>query len=165
MKIDDNHMCHGTALLQVAEHDTFTAINALKLGSTAHRNAFQINNEIALYFKHGSDKSGKFDEYNFTFSQENICDLKKIRRSNSKTFIALICVEDREICCLSCEEVMEIISDRKAAKGEKEKQYTIFVTAEKRCSLRAFATEPGTKNILSSQVFVKRNDFPARIFE
>ncbi len=32
MTIHDDHMYHGAALIQIAEHPQFTAINSLKLG-------------------------------------------------------------------------------------------------------------------------------------
>jgi len=32
LKLDDNHLYHGGALIQIAEHDKFTAINVLKIG-------------------------------------------------------------------------------------------------------------------------------------
>jgi len=37
MNIDDNHMYHGAALIQIAEHPQFTAINSLKVTLVQNR--------------------------------------------------------------------------------------------------------------------------------
>ena len=58
MRIHDDHMYHGAALIQVAEHKSFTAINALKTSSGLHRNAYKINDEIGLYLKSLLSKNG-----------------------------------------------------------------------------------------------------------
>jgi hypothetical protein len=51
MKIHDDHLYHGAALTQIAEHHLFTAINALKIGDNTIRVAYRINDLIAVYFK------------------------------------------------------------------------------------------------------------------
>jgi hypothetical protein len=49
MKIDDDHMYHGAALIQIAEHPQFTAINSFE-GKLAHyENTYRINGDVAVY--------------------------------------------------------------------------------------------------------------------
>ena len=40
MKINDDHMFHGAALTQIAEHHQFTAINGIRIGKKLSRCAF-----------------------------------------------------------------------------------------------------------------------------
>jgi len=146
LKIHDDHMYHGSALIQVAEHKRFTAINSLKVGSNIHRNAYKINAETALYLKYASKKTNAHDEYAFTFSKQHLSDLKKIHKANPKTFISMVCVGDREICCLSYEKLDSLIMARKAKKGAAERQYTVLVTVPTGKSMRVYVNAPGVKN-------------------
>lgn len=54
MKITDEHLYHGAALTQIAEHPSFTAINGIRIGGKLHRSAFRINDSIGVYFKYAS---------------------------------------------------------------------------------------------------------------
>ncbi len=165
MKIHDDHMFHGAALIQVAEHKRFTAINSLKIGAKLHRNAYKINDEIGLYLKYASKKTKAHDEYMFTFTREHLKDLEKIHKANSSTFVAMVCVGEREICCLSYDELAKLINSRKVEKGSKEDQYTILVTVPSGKSMRAYVNSPGVKNtMLGKPMIVKRNEFPRKIF-
>jgi hypothetical protein len=165
MKIHDDHMYHGAALIQVAEHKRFTAINSLRTGTRLHRNAYKINDEIGLFLKYASKKTKAHNEYIFTFTTEHLKDLERIHKANPDTFISMVCVGEREICCLSYDELSELIGRRKAKKGHKEDQYTILVTVPKGKSMRACINAPGVKNtILGKPMIIKRNYFPGKIF-
>lgn len=165
MKIHDDHMFHGSALIQVAEHKRFTAINTLKTGSKLHRNAYKINDEIGLYLKYGRKKTKAHKEYLFNFARQHLNDLGKIHKANPNTYIAMICVGDREICCLSYNELVNLIDARKTKKGSKEDQYTILVTVPNGKSMRVYINAPGVKNtMLGKPMIVKRNEYPDKIF-
>ena len=58
MKINDDHMYHGAALTQIAEHPQFTAINAFKHANRPSRSAFRINDDIGVYLKYASKPKG-----------------------------------------------------------------------------------------------------------
>lgn len=165
MKIQDKHKYHGSALIQVAEHKRFTAINALKTGAKLHRNAYKINDQIGLFLKYASTKTSAHNEYSFVFTNQHLNDLKKIHEENTNTFIAMVCVGDRQICCLSYDELTKLIASRKAKKGCKEDQYAILVTVPHGKSMRVYVNAPGVKNTwLGKQMIVKRNEFPDKIF-
>ncbi len=165
MKIHDDHMYHGAALIQVAEHKNFTAINALKVGKITHRNSYKINDKIALHIKYATNKIKPSEEYVFTFSKQHLNDLKSIHKVHPKTFVALVCVKDREICCLSYSELRGLVKARKLEKGSKEDQYTVLVTTPPRKQMRVYVNSPGKKGrTLGSPMLVKRSDFPSKIF-
>ena len=58
MRIHDDHMYHGAALTQIAEHPAFTAINAFEDKGTKSRCAFRINTAIGAYIKYSSAPKG-----------------------------------------------------------------------------------------------------------
>ena len=43
MEIREEHLYHGAALNQIAEHEQFTAINTLKITANESRSAFRVN--------------------------------------------------------------------------------------------------------------------------
>ena len=52
MKINDDHMYHGAALTQIAEHPTFKAVNAFWLNGKKSNAAFRINDTTGIYVKY-----------------------------------------------------------------------------------------------------------------
>lgn len=165
MKIHDDHMYHGAALIQVAENKQFTAINSLKIGRTLHTNAYKINDKIGLFLKYASKKTKPHDEYKFTFTKQHLDDLEQIHKVNPEIFIAMVCVADREICCLSYGKLSKLVKSRKDKKGKNEEQYTILVTLPPKKSMRVNINTPGKKNkMLGKPIIVKRNMFPNKIF-
>lgn len=165
MKIHDDHMYHGSALIQVAEHPEFTAINSLKTKRVTYRNAYKINNDAGLYLKYASQPTEPHEEYIFTFNQEHLDELMEINKATPKLFLGLILVDDREVCCLKYKDLMKLVRRRKRAFKGDEAQYTIMVTAPARKNLRVYLNKPGVKStILGEPVLVKRNAFPDIIF-
>ncbi len=164
MKIRDDHKYHGAALIQVAEHELFTAINSLKLGEKVFQNAYKINDEIALFLKYARNENEAFGEFVFTYSTHQLDELLEVRDGNVKTYVAMICVAAREICCISCDELVDMIDKRKKIKGAGEDQYNLLVTAPIGKSLRIYLNEPGKKNAKLEEKIVSRKDFPERLF-
>lgn len=165
MKIDDDHQYLGAALAQIAEDPQFTAINALTVSGETVRGAYKINHEIAAYMKYASKPTKPHGEYQFTFHQRHIDDLRKIAATNEKTYIVLVCVKIREICCLSYDEFSELIARRAAIVGSSEPQYVLLVTAKDHSKMRAYVNAPGKRNtILGTELKISRNAFPSAIF-
>ena len=54
MKINDDHMYHGAALIQIAEDPRFTAINVFQGGEGVSRSAFRINADIGVFLKYAT---------------------------------------------------------------------------------------------------------------
>lgn len=166
MRIDDDHMYHGAALIQIAEHPRFTAINLLKVGGAAVRTAYKINDQIAVYLKYGREPaSTRHEEYAFRFAQTQLDELSKIAEVNAKIFLAFVCVKERAICCISYEQLQHLIGRRRTVKGGSEDQYTILVTAPKGKSLRVYINAPNVRNkMLGNEIVISRSAFPGIIF-
>ncbi len=62
MEIREEHLYHGAALNQIAQHKQFTAINALKLKTRTSRSSFRVNDDIAVYLKYCNKPKGRFRE-------------------------------------------------------------------------------------------------------
>lgn len=165
MKIDDDHFYHGAALIQVAEHTKFTAINSLKIGEETYTNVYRVNDDVAVYIKYATNPNKSHSEYAFTFQRDHLESLKEIAGHCKSTFLALVCVKDRIICCLSYKELCDLIAMRKKIKGEEENQYAILVTAPTRKNLRVYINAPGVKGqMIGEPLLVPRNRYPDVIF-
>ena len=112
MHIDDDHMYHGAALIQIAEHEQFTAINALTLGKKPVSNWFKINDHIAVYFKYAAEEKKPYGEYVFTFKSEHLRTIRAIAGVHDRVVIALVCVEAREICAITADDLAAMIAER-----------------------------------------------------
>jgi hypothetical protein len=165
MKIHDDHMYHGSALIQIAEHPEFTAINSLMVKGHVLHNSYRINDVIGVHFKYASTPTKAWQEYPFTFPEDELDELSQIRNVVEKLFLGLVCVKDREICCLSYEQLKGLIDARKAEKGAPENQYVVLVTAPKNQRLRAYVNVPEVKRLmLGDALIVSRNSFPDLLF-
>lgn len=164
MKIRTEHKYIGAALMQIAEHDQFTAINAMKIKGELVNNAFKINNNIGLLCKYASEPNAS-GEYLFTFPTDHIEAVSKIAKHNDHAFIALVCIEDAEICCLSVGNFNALIENRKKSAGHDEDLYQILVTAEPNKGLRAYVNAAGKKGkVAGKEIVVARKAFPNDIF-
>lgn len=168
MHINDDHLYHGAALAQIAEHPRFTAINSLVVGGKTSRSAYKINSDIAVYLKYATKTTARFKEYVFTFSRDHLAELSKIALQNNQAFVALICVKDREVCCLTLGELNALLAARTKALvklGKTEDTLTVLVTVPKGKSLRVYVNEPGVKKtVLGKEKIVSRSNFPDAIF-
>lgn len=165
MTIDDDHMYHGAALIQIAEDPQFTAINAFVLGSTPSRSAYRINDNIGVFLKYASKPTSPHREYAFTFRKEHLAELAEMADVAPRVFAALVCVKVRQICCLPYSSLIALIEARKRAKGKAENQYLILVTALPGKSFRVYVNKPGVRNtMLGKAIIIPRNNFPSNIF-
>lgn len=165
MKIRDDHMYQGAALIQIAEDQNFTAINSLRVKNKIVRSAYKVNDHIAVYFKHAVSTTPRFKEFVFTFTIENIKTIHALAATHEKTFIAMVCVKAREICVISVAQLDALFAARKKAKGVTEDQYTVLVTAPTGKSLRLYMNQPGVrKTVLGDPIIVSRNAFPDSLF-
>ena len=169
MIIRNRHLNHGAALTQIAEHELFTAINKLDRpdGGTLPRGTFRINDDIAIYVKHASEPISH-DDYVFTFTQSQKEGLQYLNNTyTGKVFIVLVCVEDREICCISYNELNAWFEKRRAALSEgDEADSTVLVQLPSGQGFRVNMNMPDTRGqYLDEPQIVPRNRFPAVIFE
>jgi hypothetical protein len=164
MKIHDDHLYHGAALIQIAEHPTFKAINSLKIGNTESRVAYAINGDIAVYLKYASRPVGGYKEYVFSFSEDQLTELDSIADVKPKTHVVLVCVKDREVCLLSYAELKVLRELREKDRGRAEESLQVMVTAPANKSLRVYVNAAGTKGKNLGERVVSRRNFPEKIF-
>ena len=165
MAIHDDHMYHGAALIQIAEHPSFTAINSLRTAAGVFHNSYRINQDIAVYLKYATKPMRAFDEYQFTFTKTHLEELEAITNVSLKLFIVLVCVEDRQIACLTYAQFSQLIDYRRASKGADEDQYVILATLPKNKAFRLYVNQAGHKKTFAEkQLIVARNAFPNLIF-
>ena len=107
MKINNDHMYHGDALTQIAEHLRFTSINAVRVKGNLSRSAFRINETIGVYLKYATEPKPPIDDYIFTSTNPNKDELRSLNRLCNNVYIAMVCVKDRHICCVSYAESTE----------------------------------------------------------
>lgn len=165
MIIRDEHLYHGAALNQIAEDERFTAINTLKVSGKASRSAFRVNDDIAVYLKYCKSPRGGYDEYKFTFNQTHLDELSEINLANNKLFIALVCVDAREICCLPYHDLVELIQERRKESQQDEKQYQVLITIKDNRSFRVYINYPGAQGTTLGKSIIPRNNFPKKLFE
>ncbi|MBL9183962.1 MAG: hypothetical protein JNN17_17605 [Verrucomicrobiaceae bacterium] len=164
MKIRLDHKYHGAAIIQIAEDDRFTAINSIKSNGSNHRSAFRVNDDIGVYLKYAEKPSETFEEFQFTFNQQHLDDLAKLKKVTPKLFICLVCVKAEEICCIKYDLLLQMIVERRSAKGEGEDTYAVLVNAPKGKGMRTYMNKPGRKGVTLTKHIVSRSAFPSDLF-
>ena len=165
MKIAEDHKFHGAALLQIAEDPRFTAINSIEIEGQRSRSAYRINDTTGIFMKYASSPSRNLGEYAFTFTDDHLEELEAIDSQMANTFIALVCVKDREIACLPLPQLQKLVARRLKEKGEPEDQYVVLVTAPERKKLRVYVNALGRRGtMLGKELLINRQLFPAALF-
>ena len=165
MHINDEHLYHGAALTQIAEHHNFTAINAsINAAGVKSNSVFQVNHNIGIMLKYASKPNKSWSEYIFTFTGAHLREMEELAQRLPRVFAVLVCVKDRLVCALSFDELKTHIRRRENANGGPEPQYTLLVTAPANQQLRVYMNRPGRKKVALSHQLVPRNAFPDLIF-
>jgi hypothetical protein len=121
---------------------------------------------MAVYLKYASKPTKSHQEYVFAFNQANLAELAAIAKVIGKTFLALICVDAREVCCLPHDKLLSLIERRQKATGHVENQYVILVTALKNQELHVYVKAPHKKSTkLGKDIIVSRSAFPRSLFQ
>ncbi len=167
MLIDDDNKYYGAGVLQVAEDPNYTTINQFRRNGKGSRCAYLVNDNIGLYMKHAGKPRGKaVKEYVFNFSEDNIKELAELKQRRERVFLGLVCVHDRQICCVPYSDFLAMVASRKAAKGASEETYTILASLTAGGRFRVYVNAPGRKGrLLGKPRIIPRNAFPAAIFK
>jgi hypothetical protein len=165
MHIDDDHRHYGSALIQIAEDPHFTAINAFRCNGRNSRCGFRVNKDIGVYIRYRSGPKGRVPIYSFVFSHENLAGLRRMSRRLDRVFLALVCVKDREICCLRYPHFNKLVDERKAERGWQENEYVIDVLLAPRKQFRVGISSPGRKGTWLTHFVISRGDFPQLLFQ
>jgi hypothetical protein len=165
MKIDDNHMYHGAALIQIAEDQRFTSINAFSIKGETINNVFRINEDIAVFLKYATKTIGTHEEFVFTFTAEVLEQLDRVSDVASTLVLGMVCIAGRHICAVPYETLMELIRRRKRSKKADENQYTLLITLPERKEFRVYVSPAGKKGqTLGSPILIPRKAFPSAVF-
>ena len=165
MKIRLEHQNIGAAVMQIAEHPQFTAINAFEIGGNAINNAFLVNSDIVVFCKYSSE-TNSVGEYVFTFNNEHMGNIAVAKKNYQNVFLGLVCVKDGEICCLSGSQFDTLINNRKKSAKIGEDQYQILVTAKQGASFRAYINAASKKGKTAGKMLtIARKAFPDTIFD
>ena len=155
---------HGAAMLQIAEHPEFTAINAFRLEGSRCANAYTVNDNVGVYLKYATKPHGRYHEYIFNFGSDHLAEVNALKTRQERTFITLVCWKDREICCLNYEQFDELISQRRDHRGHVGDSYTVYVRISPRSKFRTYIAVPGKKRLIFEETLVARNAFPDCLF-
>jgi hypothetical protein len=165
MKINDEHLYHGAALTQIAEHPTFKAINAFWQQGKKSSCAFRINDTTGIYIKYAAEPHGTAREYVFVFKKPHLDELTILREQCVKVFVILVCIKAKEICVISYGQFQQMIKTRQKKQGKDEDQYQILVTALHNKQFRVYVNYPARKGIiLGKPLIVQRKAFPELLF-
>lgn len=166
MKIADDHMYYGAAIIQIAEHPHFTSINSFKIKSEVLHNTFEINDRIGIHLKYASKPNGKYNEYVFTFTTDHLDQLARADKITDQLFLGLVCVAGKHICALSYADFAELIERRRKDKKADEDQYTLLLTLPKDSAFRVYVSPADTKGkTLGYPLKIARNRFPNALFD
>ena len=164
MKIRTQHQTLGSALMQIAEHDSFTAINPLKLRGVKITNSFVINNGTCIFLKHGNEPLPT-GEFQFTFTADQLLAIEEAEE-HYNVFICLVCVEEQEICGLEVNELHQMIAARKVTFEGDEDSYKILVLPQAGGRLRAYTNAAGRRLVRALKpLVISRSRFPAFLFD
>lgn len=165
MRIRQGHQEYGAVLFHIACHRRFTAINVFRPGGRKSNCAFVINGETGLYVKYRTKPAGKRRAYAFTFGRGQLASLKLLRVKLRRVFVALVCVEDRAICCLPLADLSRLQESRAQAAGTAENDLAVLVAVSHGRSFKVYVTPPGKKNATLKCLRVPQNAFPEILFE
>ena len=159
-KINDRQKILGAALLQIAKHPNFTSINRANLLNDNQRSGFVVHddddNKIGVYLRFCMQPSPPYTEYKFNFARQAKDDLQKLNDICDKTFLALICEQDKEICCLPYDDFYRMMKV----------QSTVNMILKSKGGFCVYVNARGKKSVKHSGTATKvpRRDFPDRLF-
>lgn len=167
MKITLEHLNHGAALAQIAEYPKFTSINRLNVDGAPSRSAFRINGAIGVYLRYATKPKKAYTarEYVFSFSRENLREIRILRQRRPKFFLGLVCVKHREVCCLPYDDLKDLAARRRKAAGPETHLVVIAGIWGKGTHFRVYVNEPGTKGETLGMRTIPRSAWPSRLFE
>lgn len=105
MKVQQQDLLHGAALMQVVEHPGFKALNKAPDGKYGH---YVLNNDTRLFIKY---TAGNGPDYWFTLSKEDVAAIRKDQTDGHRVFAVLVC-GDETICAIPADDLWTV-ADKK----------------------------------------------------
>ena len=145
MKIQEKDWFHGSALAQISEHESFTALNK----ASEKYGHYQVNHNKRVLLKYSSAENGPWQ---FTFQQDDVEIIADDINADIESFICLVCGYDT-ICILDEDEI-EVVLDL-----ESDDVQWIRIEYPPGGSMRARGSEGELDHT------VPHNAFPSKLFE
>lgn len=145
MKIQEQDIYHGPALMQIVEHQSFKALNRASL----HYGHYLVNTDRQVFVKY---RKTRRSPWQFVFQPDELSAISTAMSSNGRVFVCLVCGHTT-ICALNEDEVVQIID----------------LAATTQQSIRVEVPQGGSCRVSGSKGKLKRvvphNSFPTKIFE
>lgn len=123
MKIQQQDMYHGAALMQVIEDPRFKALNKAVDGKYGH---YVLNNDTRLFVKYST---GSGPEYRFSLSPDDIDAMKKDGASGHRVFGVFVC-GDATICAVESDDMWNVVEENPTTNQQ------VWIAAEPGKSMR-----------------------------
>lgn len=104
MKIQEQDVYHGPALMQIVEHSSFKALNR---ASQAYGH-YLVNTDRQVFAKYRTAKKGPWQ---FVFSTDDLSAISKASSGSDKVFVCLVCGHFT-ICVLDFAEFKQLVDLR-----------------------------------------------------
>lgn len=105
MKIQQQDLFHGAALMQAVEHPSFKALNKAPDGKYGH---YVLNNDTRLFVKY---TTGDGPDYWFTLSKQDVAAIRKDQADGYRAFAVLVCGGET-ICAVRAEDLWNVADAR-----------------------------------------------------
>ena len=120
--IDKQEFYHGAALIRLLADNRCIRVCGRDFG-------YEVNDKVFIHFKYSTKVRSP---WGFTFNDDEISKLDKMKETHERIMVALICDGDG-ICALDWYTIFELLgakSGRLAIKRDFNKQYTIWGAAD-----------------------------------
>jgi hypothetical protein len=144
MKIQEQDIYHGTALMQIVEHRSFKALNR----ASKEYGHYLINTDRQVFAKYTTKKGSPWQ---FTFQAKDVTTISHAVASGDKVFVCLVCGHVT-ICALNQAEIEQVIDLNSHT------QQSVRVEVPKSGSCRVH----GSNGALARTV--PHNSFPDKVF-
>lgn len=145
-------------------HPQFTSISAVRAAGDQSQSAFRINETIGVYLKYATDPKPLNADYVFRFTNPNKDELRSLDGLCEDVYIAMVCVQDRHICCISYGELAAWFKKHEEALGHDEDTSTLLVHLPPGQNFQCNMNMPSRRTYLDQPQLVPRNRFPNVLF-
>jgi len=144
MKIQEQDIYHGPALMQIVEHPSFKALNR----ASKRYGHYLVNTDRQVFTKY---RKTKRSPWQFVFATDELSALSKALSGADSVFVCLVCGH-ATICALNADELQQLVD----------------VAAASQQSIRVEVPSGGSCHASGSKGKLKRtvphNSFPNKIF-
>lgn len=144
MKIQEQDVYHGPALMQIVEHSSFKALNR----ASSRYGHYLVNTDRQVFTKY---RKTKRSPWQFVFTPDELSALSRAISGGGRVFVCLVCGHTT-ICALNADELAQVID----------------VTAGSQQSIRVEVPQGGSCHVSGSKGKLKRtvphNSFPDKVF-